>query len=203
MVSRVRLWVRRERTVCLQAVITIVSGVIAFVLAWYQSLTININLARTKFYSWLPVVTTYKKRLQALNILSNLVEDIATPDEELSGIIHRAGVLRKNDIGYREFLEIIDYQDFGIPEQIIYDFIEKPIGFDTTTMTREVRLVTSLKIKKGASVRTIKEPDQHDPMKILRELNDLIKFKMDEIIAKGSCIAASLLLIALIILAIL
>ena len=214
MLNKPRLWVRGKIQMCLQTILTILGGIIAFILVWYQAITINIGLATTSFYKWLPIVCTYNKRIRALNKLAGLGIDVASQDERVSGITHKAGILTKNDIGYREFVFIIRTEGLGSPDEIIYEQIEQLTGkfntvtlqptgkFNTVTLQPKVELITSLSVKVGKEITTIREIDPYDPTKIIRELKDLIKFKRDEIIAKSSCIGAFLLLLLLIVLAI-
>jgi len=179
MLNRVCLWVRDKVKILIELALSLVSACIAFIVAFYGILTINLNLATRGVFKWVPYVCSYNKRLIALNKLARLDRDATSSSEGVSGITRRWGILSKNDIGYREFLDIIKTEDLGSPDEIIYERIEQPTGeFNTVTLQPRIELITSLQAKIGDKTITIKGIDPYDPTKIMTELRESIKLEL-------------------------
>lgn len=203
MKNKVRLWGGSKVKMLTELVLSFISACIAFTIAYYGILTINLSLATKAFFKWLPYVFSYNKRLMALNKLARLDRDVTSSPEGLSGITRRWGILSKNDIGYREFLDIIKTEVSGSPDEIIYEQAEQPAAINAVTLQPRIELMTSLQAKTGDKMITIKGVDTYDPLKIMAELRESIKLKLWLAIAKNTLVGAFILLLLTLALAIL
>ncbi len=204
MVGKVRLWVGKRLRMLIELALSLIGAAIALVVTIYGILTINLNLATRRLFKWLPYVASYNKRLIALNKLILLDKDMTSDSERINGIVRRQGILGKNDIGYREFLDIVEMENLGYPDEIIYERIEQPTGeFNTALLQQKIDLIISLQAKTGCKIVTLKGTDPYNPTKIMAELKESIKLKLWETIGAITFVGALILFFSTLTLAIL
>ena len=191
MLSKIRLWVRGEYRMCLRQVIGIASSIIAFIVAFYGILTINLKLATNRFFRWLPFVFAYNKRKVALNTLMALDLDVASDNEKFSSISHLRGILTQHHTGFKELLVVLRNKIQVIPDEIYLDEIRQTKGFNQATGETEIQVMSSLKYKKGNNIVDI-DTDSKTPFEYL---NIEITFRLQEVIAQITVIGLVILLL--------
>ncbi len=189
--SKMRLWVRGTYRMCLRQVLGILSSIIAFAVAFYGILTINLKLATNRFFRWLPLVLAYNKRKIALHKLMTLDVDITSDSERFNNISHLRGILSQSDIGFKELLVILGNKVDVIPDEIYYEEIEQTIGFNKVTNETRKQVLSSLQYKKGNDIKSV-DTDNRAPFEYL---NSEIYFRLQEVIASITVIGLVILLL--------
>ena len=184
---------------CIKVVFEVASGFIALVLALYGALTISLRLSTKHIFKFLPFVCTYNKMTAGLEQLEKLDIDIASEEDRRASIIRKAGIVKKGSDGYKELLKVFNIKKWTseTPDEIIYEQSERQV--DVTLQSEIVtRIDTSLKIKTGNTIKTIRENDRYDPTKILREISEEIKEWLFEKIGALTVFGSILLFLLLI-----
>jgi hypothetical protein len=193
MINKIHLWIGGKTKMCTRAILGMLSGLIALILALYGALTSSLRQSTKWFFNFLPFVHSYNMAMEALKKLTGQLSN------ESYGISKKIGTLKRGDIGYSEFVRILNDKGWvkGEPDEIIYEELEQPLNY-TLIGDVDMRLDTSLKIKTGMDVKVISENDPYDPTKIIRDLISEIRDKLLDRIGNITVIGSTLLFLLLI-----